>query len=127
MQFEVDVYSDDKSKQPVKDLVRSHIVPELRKRLATLGPKIIAEHAKDIQHAPGTNPSSGFTKAKVYSSSHVGASESKPSATTTQSNAGRLVNTTTITDSTEFRTTAAELYQTFTDPDRKRSCRERVF
>jgi activator of HSP90 ATPase len=87
--------------------------------LATLGPELIKEHGKDIQHAPGSNPSSGFSTPKIYSSSSVNKSAGpKSSTTSTQSNAGKLVNTTTITDSTEFRTTAAELYQTFTDPQR---------
>lgn len=116
-QFEVDVYSDEKSKQPVKDLVRSKILPELRKHLTKLAPSLINAHAKDIQHGPGENPSSNFAPAKVYSSSSVNKStESKSSANATQSSGGKLVNTTTITDSTEFRTSAAQLYQTFTDP-----------
>jgi activator of HSP90 ATPase len=117
--FDVDVYAEDSSKQPVKDLVRSKILPQLRKSLAKFGPAIMSEHAKDIQHAPGSNPSSGFTAAKVYSSSSVNKSSSKSETTTSQqSGSGSVVNVTTITDSTEFRTTAAELYQTFTDPQR---------
>ncbi|KAF2744139.1 hypothetical protein M011DRAFT_470798 [Sporormia fimetaria CBS 119925] len=117
--FEVDVYSDDKSKQPVKDLVRQKIVPQLRQHFAKLGPALIAEHGKDIQHAPGSNPSSGFSTPKVYSSSSVNKSnESKSTSSTTQSSSGKLVNTTTITESTEFRTTAEELFKTFTDPQR---------
>jgi activator of HSP90 ATPase len=118
-QFDVDVYAEDSSKQPVKDLVRSKILPQLRKSLAKFGPAIMSEHAKDIQHAPGSNPSSGFTAAKVYSSSSVNKSSSKSETSTSQqSGSGSVVNVTTITDSTEFRTTAAELYQTFTDPQR---------
>ena len=38
--------------------------------------------------------------------------------TSSQSSSGKVVNTTTVTDTEEFRTTAAELYQTFTDPQR---------
>jgi len=118
-QFEVDVYTDAASKAPVKDLVRSKIVPQLRKELQKLGPALIAEHAKDIQHAPGSNPSSGFSTPKVYSQTSINkSSESKPASTATQENAGSKVNVVTITDSDEFRTTAAELYQTFTDPQR---------
>lgn len=117
--FEVDVYSDDKSKQPVKDLVRSKILPQLRTQLAKLAPALITEHGKDIQHAPGSNPSSGFTTPKVYSNSSINKSSTEQKASsTTQSSSGKLVNTVTITDSTEFRTTAAELFQTFTDPQR---------
>ncbi|KAH9864389.1 hypothetical protein J1614_010323 [Plenodomus biglobosus] len=117
--FEIDVYSDESSKQPVKDLVRSKILPQLRKSFAKLGPAVMAEHGKDIQHAPGTNPGSGFTAPKVYSSSSVNKSESKTGASGSQkSSSGAVVNVTTINDSTEFRTDAANLYQTFTDPQR---------
>jgi len=80
-----------------------------------LSPALIAEHAKDIQHAPGSNPSSGFSTPKYHPPA---ASASAPVKTSTQSNSGSVVNTTTVTDNEEFRTTAAELYQTFTDPQR---------
>ena len=63
-QFDIDIYSDANSKAPVKDLVRTKIVPQLRKEFAKLGPALIAEHGKDIQHAPGSNPSSGFSTPK---------------------------------------------------------------
>ena len=102
----------------MKDLVRSKIVPQLRKEFAKLGPALITEHGKDIQHAPGSNPSGGFTTPKVYSSSSVNKSAETKSSTTTQSSSGASVNVTTITDSTEFRTTADELFNTFTDPQR---------
>ena len=114
------MYSEDSSKQPVKELVRSDILPQLRKAFTQLVPAVMAEHAKDIQHAPGTNPSSSFPSAKVYSSSSVNkSSSSKTEATgSQQSSSGAVVNVTTITDSTEFRTDAANLFQTFTDPQR---------
>jgi activator of HSP90 ATPase len=117
--FEVDVYSDEASKQPVKDLVRSKILPQLRKSFAQLAPAVMAEHGKDIQHAPGSNPGSGISTPKVYSSSSVNKSSSQTAASGSQkSSSGAVVNVTTITDSTEFRTDAANLYQTFTDPQR---------
>lgn len=116
--FEIDVYSDDQSKQPVKDLVRAKLVPQLRKSLSKLAPALIAEHGKDIQHAPGSNPSSGFSTPKYYSSSSINKSEAKPSTSATKTTAGSLVNTVTINDSAEFRTTAEELFKTFTDPQR---------
>src|SRR5690242_1458320 len=119
IQFDVDVYSEDSSKQAVKDLVRSKIVPQLRKSFAKFGPAVMAEHGKDIQHAPGSNPSSGFTTPKVYSSSSVNKSSgSKTESSSQKSGTGSVVNVTTINDSTEFRTTAAELFRTFTDPQR---------
>jgi len=78
---------------------------------------LIAEHGKDIQHAPGSNPGSGWRTPKEYPS-HT----PSPAPSTTQKNkgssTGSSVNTTTVTDTEEFRAPASELYQTFTDPQR---------
>ncbi|PSS13015.1 hypothetical protein M430DRAFT_52204 [Amorphotheca resinae ATCC 22711] len=114
--FDIDIYSDANSKAPVKDLVRSKILPQLRKQFAQLGPALIAEHGKDIQHAPGTNPSSGFAKPKFTPT--PAPATSTTTTTTTHTKGSALVNTTTVTDTEEFRAPASELYQTFTDPQR---------
>ncbi|KAF2452581.1 Aha1domain family protein [Lineolata rhizophorae] len=118
--FEINPYGDSASKQAVKDLVRSAIVPQLRKHLAQLGPALIAEHGKDIQHAPGSNPSSGFSTPKVLSNTSIPKSSeaSKGSGTAQAAPGGPAVNVTTLTDEEEFRTTAEELYATFTTPER---------
>ncbi|KAL3457580.1 activator of Hsp90 ATPase [Aspergillus heterothallicus] len=115
--FEIENYSDTSSKQPVKDLVRSKLVPQIRKELAKFGPALISEHGKDIQHAPGVNPSSGFAKPSYHAQN--AAKETAAPTTTTTTTANKVaVNTTTVTASDEFRTTAEELFQTFTDPQR---------
>ncbi|KAI1637912.1 activator of Hsp90 ATPase [Biscogniauxia mediterranea] len=113
--FDIDVHSESKEKQPVKDLIRSKIVPQLRQAFLKLTPALISEHGKDIQHAAGSNPSSGFSTPKYHPQPSSAAKSDAPS---TQRNAGSIVNTTTVTDQEEFRTTAAEMYQTFTDPQR---------
>lgn len=77
---------------------------------------MIAEHGKDIQHAPGTNPSSGFAKPKFTPT--PAPATSTTTTTTTHTKGSALVNTTTVTDTEEFRAPASELYQTFTDPQR---------
>lgn len=113
--FDIDIYSDATSKTPVKDLVRSKLVPQLRKEFTKLGPALIAEHGKDIQHAPGSSPASGVTTPKL----HVPSSgPSQASATSASTTSASTVNTTTVTDTEEFRAPASELYQTFTDPQR---------
>lgn len=113
--FEIENYADSSSKQPVKDLVRSKIVPQLRQELAKLAPALIAEHGKDIQHAPGTNPSNGFATPTYHPQAPK---EAAPAKATTTTSSKVSVNTTTVTASDEFRTTAEELYKTFTDPQR---------
>lgn len=121
-QFEIDIHSDGSSKQPVKDLVRSRITPQLRKKLAQIGLALITEHGKDLQHATGATPE--LPKSKITSSSSVSQSTAKtttPStaaAQKTASNGTSNVNTVEISSSEEFRTTAQELYTTFTAPDR---------
>ncbi|TPX18820.1 uncharacterized protein E0L32_011499 [Thyridium curvatum] len=114
--FDIDIYSESKEKQPVKDLVRTKLVPQLRKAFLQLPGALIAEHGKDIQHAPGSNPSSGFSTPKMHPQTAAAAKPAQQAAA--QQSGGKLVNTTTVTESEEFRTTAAELYQTFTDPQR---------
>lgn len=103
----------------MKDLVRSKIVPQLRKQLVKLGPALIAEHGKDIQHAPGTSPSQGPTTTVIASTAaQANAKSTSTAAATATSQKGGLVNTTTVTSNEEFRTTAAELYETFTSSER---------
>jgi len=116
-QFDIDIHSEAKEKQPVKDLVRAQLVPKLRSEFLKLSPALIAEHGKDIQHAAGSNPSSGFSTPKYHVPTGTSVSNSD-AGSSTQKNAGSIVNTTTLTEQEEFRTTAAELYQTFTDPQR---------
>jgi activator of HSP90 ATPase len=91
----------------------------LRKEFAKLGPALIAEHGKDIQHTPDSNPSSGISTPKYVPTSH----RSEPhtltsSSTTSHSGSGPILNTTTVTDTEEFRAPASEIYKTFTDPQR---------
>ena len=106
----------------MRELVRKDITPQIRKQLQTLAPTLIKEHGKDIQHAPGSNPSSGFTTPKIMQSSSVTKSkdESKTGASTTtaESAKGPKINVTSLSDQQEFRTTAEQLFETFTDPQR---------
>ncbi|KAH8170954.1 hypothetical protein LIA77_09735 [Sarocladium implicatum] len=95
--FDVDIFSESKEKQPVKNLVRSKLVPLLREQFQQLAPALIAKHGKDIQHAAGSNPSSGFSTPKVHPQN---TSASKPAQTSTQSKTGGV------------------LFKTFVDPDR---------
>ncbi|KAI0477617.1 activator of Hsp90 ATPase [Xylariaceae sp. FL0804] len=114
--FDIDIHSESKEKQPVKDLIRAKIVPQLRKEFLKLTPALIAEHGKDLQHAAGSNPSSGFSTPKYHTP--TGPTSANSASSGTQRNTGSVVNTATVTDQEEFRTTAAEMYQTFTDPQR---------
>lgn len=91
------------------------MTPILRKKLSQLGPALIAEHGKDIQHAPDANPAKSFPAPKPFVASHPVSTNSNSTSTSTS---GGKVNVTTVSSTEEFRTSAAELYTTFTDPQR---------
>ena len=100
----------------MKDLVRSKIVPQLRRALVKLGPALIEHHGKDLQHAPSSNPSSGVATPTWHPNKER---SPLPSTRTTTSTTGTSsINTTTVNATDEFRTTAEEMFQTFTDPQR---------
>lgn len=103
-------------------MIRSKVVPQLRKKLSQLGPSLIAEHGKDLQHATGASPSlqpTTITTSSTASQANAKPDTTKSAKTTTTDTAGHLsVNTTSLTSNEEFRTTASELYKTFTDPAR---------
>lgn len=97
--------------------MRKEITPQIRKRLQKLAPTLIAEHGKDIQHAAGSNPSSGVSTPKVMESSSVAKQKDDPksnSAVSTAKTANGVpsVNVTSLSDSQEFRTTAEQLFET---------------
>ena len=122
-QFDVDIYSESASKAPVKTLIKSKIVPQLRKKLAALGPDLVAEHGKDIQHTTGVAPT--LQSTKITSSSNISqtnasknSSSSAPATVSTNTSGHPSVNTTSLSVTDEFRTTAEELFTTFTSPER---------
>lgn len=98
-------------------MVRSKIVPQLRKEFVKLGPALRAEHGKDIQHAPGSSLVGGAVTTKSQEPSSE--TSTTKIQTQTQENINHsIVNTTTVTDTEEFQAPASELYKTFTDPAR---------
>lgn len=117
--FEVELYGEDSSKQPVKDLVKAQITPQIRQKLVKLGPTLIEKHGSGLQHAPGSNPSSGFSTPRTMQQSSINKpKEESKSSSTASTAAGAAVNVTSLSDQQEFRTTADQLFETFTDPQR---------
>lgn len=112
------MYASDLSKEPVKDLVRKEITPQIRKHLQKLAPLLIKEHGKDIQHAPGSGPTSGATTPKILQSSSVAKQKDDPTSTSSTTTSKSNINVTSLSDLQEFRTTAEQLFETFTDPQR---------
>ena len=114
-QFEIAVYDESKAKQPVKDLVRAKLLPQLRAQFQQLAPALIEEHGKDLQHPVNATEVGSGGSAK---STAIAPSKEKAALDTSAAVKGSSVNTTSVVDDSEYRTTAEELYQTFTDPAR---------
>ena len=105
----------------MKDLVRSKMLSQLRQQLKKLGPAIISEHGKAIQHPKNSPAPSAPITITTSSTAAQGIARPGPSSLTSTSSTtsqGSIVNTTTVNTTEEFRTTAAELYKTFTTADR---------
>jgi activator of HSP90 ATPase len=80
---------------------------------------MMAEHGKDLQHAPGSGPSTGYsTPTQKAGSSVADVATAKPASTSNASKKGSSINCVPLTSATEFRTSAEELYTTFTDAGR---------
>lgn len=112
--FDIDVIAESKEKQPVKDLVRSKLVPQLRQIFQKLEPALIEEHGRGLQHAPESNPSSGFATPTW----HPQRERTPIPSTTTRTASSKeksSVNTKTVNDTHDFGTTAENMYKAFTD------------
>ena len=79
---------------------------------------MITEHGKDIQHTANSNPSSGVATPTWHPRKERHATPTEARASTTSGAGKSSVNTTTVTATDEFRTTAEEMFNTFTDRQR---------
>jgi len=116
--FEISNYSDTKEKQPVRDLVRTGITPQLREAFSGFSSDLITEHGKDIQHAPSSDPAKPNPVVPAASSSAAQTTAKPPRSSEPVHSKGSVVNTVTLNETFEFNTSAEQLYQTFVDPQR---------
>ncbi|KAJ6262796.1 hypothetical protein Dda_1353 [Drechslerella dactyloides] len=121
IQFDIANYADSKEKQPVRDLVRSSVTPQLRSKLSEFAPALMDQHGKDIQHTKENDPKyrtfAGASSSASSSSQHPGLAATDIATGNAASHHDKsVVNTTDINDSFEFQTSAEQLYQTFVDP-----------
>jgi len=113
--FEISNYSDTKEKQPIRDLVRTKITPQLREAFSGFSFDLITEHGKDIQHVP-SNDLAKVNPVVPVASSYATAKPSRSSEPVHSK--GPVLNTVTLSETFEFNTSADQLYQTFVDPQR---------
>lgn len=117
-QFNVVITNDSFAKLPVKELVLSSIVPELRKRLFQFKDDLLTTNGASIQH-PADQVKSKLTLgnlSKQNESSTAKSSDSAAAAAAPKSSGS--YNTTSIELDPIFHTSADQLYQTFLDPQR---------
>lgn len=81
-----------------------------------LGPVLIKEHGNDLQHGADNQPA--LKPAPRYSSPAPAKQKDDPTSSNKTSTSAGSVNVTSLSDVQEFRTTAEQLFQTFTDPQR---------
>ncbi|CAG8446553.1 14526_t:CDS:2 [Ambispora leptoticha] len=115
----VSVDDEDKSKEPIKDVVRQHLVPKIREKLQNFAKDLVENNSKDIYIEPSqlgvaTPPRAAtpVTAATVESTSNE--AEVKTTSKTTKA----VVNIAKLTESIEFQTSAELLYETYLDPNR---------
>lgn len=107
--FDVDIYSETSSKSALRPLIRTTLVPQLRRALAQFSTDLIATHGKDVYNpSMNSTPAASVTGTPAISKPPSPAPAAKP----------RGVHTTTVTEDIEFQTSAKELYDVFVQPEK---------
>ncbi|KAI9019368.1 activator of Hsp90 ATPase [Phycomyces nitens] len=119
--FDVTIDEDKPAKHVVRGLIKKELGPVLSEKLARFSDDLIKQHSSDVYIDPSqlgqaAPPRAAHPGAKEHSATHINTSTT--STTSTSSPAPKTVNTTTIKDTTEFLTSAKELYNTLLDPGR---------
>jgi activator of HSP90 ATPase len=115
--FDIENTADSNAKQPVRDLVRKKIVPQLRKKMALFSGELLATHGHDIQHTAANAPVA-YSSTTITSSSSKQTTAKPAAATPTPVAKGAVVNTIKLEADYEFQTSAEQLYLCFTDARR---------
>ncbi|KAI9244262.1 activator of Hsp90 ATPase [Helicostylum pulchrum] len=116
--FEIAINDDSNAKQAIKEVVRKGLTPLMIKEFEKFSAAMIKENCEDVyiesdkMGAP-TPPRLATTKENS-SSTKFGSG----TTTTAAETPAKKVNTTSLTETTEFQTSAHELYETLTDIQR---------
>ncbi|OZJ05936.1 hypothetical protein BZG36_01229 [Bifiguratus adelaidae] len=113
--FDVEINDETPAKYEIKEVVRKHLTPLLRKKLAAFAPALIEAHGKDVYIDP-----SQLGKAAPPRLVHKETSGSTRvnTTSTTTGNTAKVHNTTTLKETIEFQASASELYETLLDTAR---------
>ncbi|KAH3672012.1 hypothetical protein WICMUC_004519 [Wickerhamomyces mucosus] len=129
-QFEISIFNENNSNGKIKEIIRSKLVPQLRKVLGKFGKDLLETNAIEIQ-LPADQVQSTFTKANQVTNTSIKSetksttSKSKTNETVTKSSSSSSsssnapkYNTSTLHFEPIFNTTAEQLFITFLDKNR---------
>ncbi|KAG2197229.1 hypothetical protein INT47_003604 [Mucor saturninus] len=121
--FEISINDDSNAKQGIKEVVRKGLTPKLIKVFEGFSAAMIKENCEDVyieSHKMGTPTPARPATTEHSASTKFGSSGTSTTATTTSSSEApaKKVNTTSLSETTEFQTSAHELYETLTDINR---------
>ncbi|GBC01901.1 hypothetical protein RclHR1_04380002 [Rhizophagus clarus] len=122
-EFEITVEEEDDSKRPIKEVVRTHLIPLLKEQFKKLGSDMVETHSKDVkiessQLGPATPPRAvtPIEPAQIHTSTPP--RSVTPNSDTVKSSSQTIVNTTNISEVVELQTSADQVYETLLDPGR---------
>ncbi|KAI0217184.1 Co-chaperone, partial [Massospora cicadina] len=118
--FEITVDADSRTKDPIRQVVRSCLSVEIKKVFASFAKDLIDSHSKDVYIDPtqlggpsAQNPSVSSSIDQLEPTMKSVAASSEVEDVKTSS---APINTCTLKDSVEFVASAADIYQALTDP-----------
>ncbi|RIA95485.1 activator of Hsp90 ATPase [Glomus cerebriforme] len=126
-EFEITVEDEVDSKKPIKEVVRTHLIPLLKEQFKNFGKDMVETHSKDVkiessQLGPATPPRA----VTPIEPAQINAASTPPrSVTPTASSpdvgkptSQKIINTTNISEVIELQTSADQVYETLLDPGR---------
>lgn len=121
--FEIEIFSETKENQIIKNFIKSEITPEIKKRLKLLGNALIEAHGKDVLLSVDKNvPSKPSIPIACHTISQNGLNSNgvTNNIKSVEKNEKKtsIINTIMITDNIDFQASASELYITFIDHSR---------
>ncbi|CCJ30899.1 unnamed protein product [Pneumocystis jirovecii] len=117
--FEIEVFSETKENQIIKEFIKSELVPQIEERLSLLGEVLIETHGKDVLLSVDKGVTPKPSEPIVdHSVSRNGVNTTKAVyGTESASRIGNhsIINTVLISDNIDFQAPVSELYNTFID------------
>lgn len=136
IQFTIGVYNESNANDEIKPVIRTEIIPQLRKILANFGTELIEVHSSDIQlesdkvnsvftkanqeaqHKKSNIPKTASTQSNASGSTTSANQSSSSTPNPSSNNSVPKYNTSTLHLEPEFTAPAEQLYITLLDPQR---------